>query len=128
MAMDKLTPTGARGKIEAATEALVSNAAATGAVALDAAAANAFELTLTGNVTLSINNPPPAGEMQTITIVAKQDGTGGRTITFPASVRWPANTAPAVSTVANTRAVFVMTTTDGGVTWLAGLSGAGYVA
>ena len=128
MSLNRLTSPGARGRIDAATETVVANGAATGAVALDLSLANVFELTLTGNVTLSFTNPPPPGEMQTVTIIARQDATGGRTITFPASIRWPADAAPAVGTTAGHRAVFVLSSTDGGSTWLAGLSGSGYVA
>jgi hypothetical protein len=55
--------------------------------------------TLTGNVTYTFTAPANHGRVQIRLI---QDATGGRTVTWPASVRWPGGTAPAVNTGANT--------------------------
>ena len=52
-------------------------------------------ITLTGNITtLTLTAPPGVGNFL-IKII--QDGTGGRTITWPASVLWPGGTAPTLS-------------------------------
>jgi len=42
---------------------------------------------------------------------------GQSTVTWPASVDWPAATAPTLSSGANEVDVFVFYTTDGGTTW-----------
>jgi len=55
-------------------------------------------ITLTGNVTLAFTAPAGVGNFLLRII---QDGTGSRTITWPASVRWPGGTLPTLSTGAN---------------------------
>ena len=52
---------------------------------LDASLGNTFKLTLTGNATLTISNPPAAGFSQRITLIVIQNGTGGWVLTYPAS-------------------------------------------
>lgn len=57
-----------------------------------------------GNATFTFSNPPKAGTL--ITIVLIQDGTGSRTVTWPATVKWTAGTAPTLTTTASKRDVF----------------------
>lgn len=57
-----------------------------------------------GNATLTFSNAPKAGTLVIVTII--QDGTGSRTITWPASVKWPGGTAPTLTTTASKRDVF----------------------
>jgi len=56
-------------------------------------------ITLTGNIT-TMSFTAPAGTGNFLLRVV-QDGTGSRTITWPASVRWPGGTPPTLSTGAN---------------------------
>jgi hypothetical protein len=51
-----------------------------------------------GNATLSFTAPHNSAGLILIII---QDGTGGRTITWPGTVKWPGGTAPTLSTGAN---------------------------
>ena len=46
-----------------------------------------------------------------------QDGTGNRTIAFPASVDFAGGTAPTLSSGANDVDIFVFVTSDGGTTY-----------
>lgn len=57
-----------------------------------------------GNATFTFSNPPKAGTL--ITIVLVQDGTGSRTVTWPATVKWSGGTAPTLTTTASKRDVF----------------------
>lgn len=57
-----------------------------------------FELTLTDSPTFTFANLA-AG--RPITVVLIQDGTGSRTVTWPASVDWPGGTAPTLTTTAS---------------------------
>lgn len=57
-----------------------------------------------GNATFTFSNPPPAGSL--VTIVLVQDGTGSRTATWPASVKWGGGAAPTLTTTASKRDVF----------------------
>lgn len=50
--------------------------------------------TLTGNVTFTFTNPK-AGARYLLILV--QDGTGGRTATWPANVKWPSGLAPTLT-------------------------------
>jgi hypothetical protein len=50
---------------------------------------------LTGNIT-NLTITPPSGSCN-LTLIVKQDATGGRQITWPASVLWPGGTAPILS-------------------------------
>lgn len=54
---------------------------------------------LTGDVgTLTLNNPISGFGY---TLVLKQDGTGGHTVTWPGTIKWPAGAAPTLSTAGN---------------------------
>ena len=59
---------------------------------------NKQKLTLTGNCTFTF--VAPAGACS-ITLKLIQDNTGNRTITWPATVKWPAGTAPTLTTAGN---------------------------
>lgn len=61
-------------------------------------ARSVYDLTLTGNCTLTF--PTPTAGRQ-FTLVLNQDATGSRTVTWPSSVRWPAGTAPTITSTAN---------------------------
>lgn len=87
-----------------------------GAVELDCAAANSFAVTLTSNCTITIANPPPTG-YACLRVRLTQDGTGGRTVGWPAAVKWPAATAPVMTATAGATDLVVLESDDGGATW-----------
>ena len=78
---------------------------------------NVFELTLTGNVTYTFSNPPVNNIGGSFTLIQKQDGTGSRTVTWPASVKWASGSAPTVTAAASSIDIFTFITTDGGASW-----------
>lgn len=81
----------------------------TGAVALDYSSAQHYRIhTMAGNVTLSVTNPPPAGNLASMTVRIEQNGTL-RTVTFPGAV------IPAMQI--NTTYLFTLLSWDAGVTW-----------
>ena len=63
---------------------------------LDLSTGNLLELVLTGPTTLAFSNP----KIGTYIIKVKQDGTGGRTLTFP-SMKWSDAAVPSITTAAN---------------------------
>jgi hypothetical protein len=79
----------------------VDNGNSSTADTIDWAAGQKQKSTLTGNCTYTFQ-PDPAGPCNLIFKVI-QDGTGSRTVTWPGSghVKWPAGTAPTLSTAAN---------------------------
>jgi hypothetical protein len=79
-------------------------------------------LTLTGNCTYTFPTPV-AGK--SFTLIQKQDGTGGRTVTWPASVKWPGGTAPTLTSTASKADKFIFTAIDGS-SWLGSNGGQNY--
>lgn len=57
----------------------------TGAVTVDITNGNMQSMTLTGNTTLTFSNPAPTGKFGYYQLFVSQNGTGGWTLTFPAS-------------------------------------------
>lgn len=100
----------------------VSNTAVTGTFTMDFATANFFDLTLTGNTTISPSSIPPSSRMWAGTIVAKQDATGGRTITWPAGTKYPGGVVPPPTTTANAIDVWSIMTYDGGTSYIVSLT------
>ena len=104
------------------TEHEVTSASTTGSYSLDCGAANFWDLTLTGNITIAPTNIPPATRMWAGTIVAKQDATGTRTITWPAGSKYPGGVAPPATTTANAIDIWSLMTYDGGTSWIVSLT------
>ena len=69
--------------------------------------------------TLAFSSVPASGLVATVTIKRVKDATGtARTITWPASVKWPAGAAPTLSATSGAIDVITLLTEDGGTTWL----------
>ena len=85
--------------------------------------ANVFETELDANTTVVFSNPPAAGTATDSTAyamslkVVQDSGASGYTVTWPASVDWPAATAPTLTATASAVDQFVFYTYDGGTTW-----------
>ena len=94
------------------TGSQTSNISAMGANAVDCSAGNYFTKTITGATTFTFTNVP-AGVAYTFTMEVTLNGSNA--ITWPASVKWPADTAPTI-TDGKTQ-LFVFITDDGGTRW-----------
>jgi len=64
---------------------------------VDWSVANRHTVTLTGNVTFTFTSP---GGDAILYLRLVQDGTGSRTVTWPAAVKWPAATPPTLTVTA----------------------------
>ena len=104
------------------TEELVSASTST-AYTINLANGSVQYLTLTGNCTYTFPTPV-AG--QSFTLVQKQDATGSRTVTWPASVKWPSSTAPTITATASKADKFVFTAIDSS-NWLGSVAGQNYL-
>ena len=71
------------------------------------------KITLTGDPTLTFSNPPSSGTQIEFEIEFVQDATGGRTVTYPASVVETVT----ISSVANTTTIVTFRTNDGGTNY-----------
>lgn len=97
--------------------------AASGATeTLDLADGDTFDVTLTADCTITLAGAT-SGRSSTMTVVTRQDGTGGRDITWPGSVDWLVTPAPDTTPLAVN--VYVLWSFDGGTSWGGTLVGAG---
>jgi hypothetical protein len=78
-------------------------------------------LTLTASCTFTFPSPVSG---QSFMLFLKQDGTGGKTATWPATVKWPSATAPTITSTANRTDKFVFT--SDGTSWLGSNAGQNY--
>lgn len=97
----------------------------TGATTANLANGNMQYGTLTGNVTFTFSGATNGSECEMV-LSLTQDGTGSRTITWPAAVKWAGGVAPTISTAASANDQFVFRTRDGGTTWYGALIGKGF--
>lgn len=81
-------------------------------------------ITLTANCTFTLAGAT-AGRATTLELVLAQDATGGRTVTWPASVKWSGGT-PLLSTAASAVDRVVLVSYNGGTTWYGDVVGTGY--
>lgn len=95
---------------------VTQDAGAQGAKVIDFGVGEIIDWTLVGNITnITLNNWPASGIHGRLTLYLTQDGTGGRTVAWPAAVRWGTAGAPTLSAASLTD-VIVLTTKDGGTT------------
>jgi hypothetical protein len=99
----------------------VATANTSTAYTIDLAGGSVQILTLTGNCTFTF---PTATAGQSFILLLKQDGTGGRTVTWPASVEWPGATAPTITNTASKMDKFVFTAADSN--WYGSVAGQSY--
>lgn len=81
---------------------------------------NFVTATLTGNCTFTFSNPSAGAS--SFTLFLTNDATPGRSITWPASVKWPNATIPTRTTTANKTDVYTFFTLDGGTNWYGSLT------
>ena len=94
------------------TGSYYSNIVTLGANDVDCSAGNYFKKTITGATTFTFSNAP-ASVAYSFTMEITLNGSNA--ITWPASVKWPADTAPTI-TDAKTQ-LFMFITDDGGTRW-----------
>lgn len=97
---------------------VVSTVASTGSTEiLNLASGNVFDLTLDASTVAISLTGATASAACSITVVLRQDSTGGRQVTWPASVTWQGGDAPVLSAAPNAVDFVVLTTLNGGTTW-----------
>lgn len=104
------------------TETKVIATISAGSLPIDLSLGSLYTVALGGNGTVVFSNPPASGKLGAFTIVFTADGTL-RTITWPASVKWPAGTAPTLTSTNTKIDVVTLITIDGGTSYLAFVAG-----
>lgn len=92
------------------------------ALTVDLANGTVQNVTLTASCTFTF--PTPAAG-KSFMLLLKQDGTGSRTVTWPASVKWPGSTAPTITATASKGDKFVFTAD--GTYWWGSIAGQNYL-
>lgn len=95
-------------------------------VTLDLSEASVFYVEHNANCTISFSNVQADIDCVSVTLIMKQSSSGGKTLTFPASVKWSGGVPPLFSTGPNAYNVFTLFTFDNGTTWLSHLAGKDY--
>lgn len=93
------------------------------ALTIDLANGSQQVITLTGNVTFTF---PAAATGKAFTLYLKQDATGGRTVTWPSSAKFPANTAPTITSTASKMDKISFQCPDG-TNWIGVVNGQNYL-
>ena len=91
------------------------------AYTIDLANGSVQILTLTGNCTFTF---PTATAGRSFIMILKQDGTGSRTVTWPAAVKWPGGTAPTITSTASKLDKYIFT--SDGTNWYGSNAGQNY--
>jgi hypothetical protein len=99
----------------------VATANTSTAYTIDLANGSVQILTLTGNCTFTF---PTATAGRGFTLLLKQDGTGSRTVTWPAAVKWPGGTAPTITSTASKMDKYVFVAD--GTNWIGSNAGQNY--
>jgi hypothetical protein len=92
------------------------------AATLNLADGNFFAATLNANCTFTFSLGVNNTSATSFTLLLTNDGTSGRSIVWPASVKWPNSTVPTRTTSANRSDVYTFFTTNGGANWYGALA------
>lgn len=106
------------------SEVTSTPAISSGSLTLNLDNSNVFLVSLNSNITtITISNVNTSSNTsQGFTIIFTADGTQ-RSISWPASVKWPGGTAPTPTSTSTKKDVYHFITTDGGTSWLGFIAG-----
>lgn len=94
---------------------VVNTVAAAGTTeTLDGDDYNIHDITLDESVTFTFTTGATVAQF---TLILRQDGSGGNSVTWPASVKWHSLTAPTILTTASAVHVLEFLTVNSGTTW-----------
>lgn len=105
------------------TEKLNAVGSTGGSVTADFSLGRHYSITMTSNTTFTFSNPGVTGTAVPYVFYLKQDGTGSRTVTWPASVKWPSGIAPTLTTTAGRTDEIVLISRDGGTSYSGSIRG-----
>ena len=103
----------ARAELKDYAETRVAPAAAA-TIDLDYELGPVFEPTLDQNTVFTFSKPPATTIAGSFTVIVHQDGTGGWSITWPATVDWPGGVVPVPTTGPTDVHIFSFLTVDAG--------------
>lgn len=104
-------------EIGGSASALGTATSSSGTLDLSDASKTIWSATLAANAT-TVRLPTGMTNPLTLSVILTQDSTGGRTVTWPASVTWLPGSAPVINPTASSRTVVTLVSIDGGTNWL----------
>lgn len=97
--------------------------ASTSSTTVDLSTANVFKITIAATTTFTfINAPSGTSNVFSFTLILVNDGTAGRAVSFPSSVKWAGGILPPRSTAAGAVDIWTFFTDDSGVTFFGSLA------
>jgi hypothetical protein len=108
-------------RLQSYRETVTTVTPSAGTATCDLSTANVFDLTLNAASTaLAFSNAPTSGLAFSFTVIVRQDATGNRALTYPASVKFTDAVTPVLATGASKVDVLTFFTVDGGTTYFGG--------
>ena len=89
-------------------------AGVTGAQAINWSTSRWYDLTLSGDVTLTFTGLPASGTPATLMLAIHQPSGGGKIVTWPSVMAWDEGTAPLQSAIGSATDLYSMVTLNGG--------------
>lgn len=109
------------------TEKVVPASISSNTLTLNLSSGNLFTCSLNSNITtLTISNPPSGSNTAIgFSLIFTADGTA-RSVTWPASIKWPGGTAPTLTSTNNKRDFLSFLSTNNGTDYLGFVGGQNY--
>jgi len=85
-----------------------------------------YDLTVDSDVTFSFDGASETSGGNLVTVILRQDATGGRSINWPTDILWNAGSAPSLSTNAGDISLITFVTPNGGTDWIGLFGGTGF--
>ena len=97
-----------------------------GSVTMDCGTANNFRIKITNNSNITFSSVPVDSDNTASDIYSMQvlvvNGTGGASLTWNGTIRWPGGVTPQRTTANNGQDIWVFITYDGGSNWYGNLA------
>lgn len=92
-------------------------------ITIDLDTATVFNVTVNSNIdTITVANSQAVGLTSSFVLITEGDGST-YTITWPASFKWPDNTAPTYTSTSSKKDVYTFFTVDNGTSWQSFIAG-----
>jgi hypothetical protein len=105
------------------TESYINRGSALSSIDFSSISGSVQEVQLIGTPVTFNFYATTSGFTSKMQIIIKQDATGSRLVTWPSSVKWPAGSAPTLSTGGHAYDVARFMTVDGGTRWFGWVDG-----
>ena len=91
-------------------------------VSMNTTSSDVFQISLTGDTTLSFSGTPTSGDLTSKMIIVTQ-GSGVFTMTWPTSIKWASGFEPTISGLNGAVDIFTFITRDAGTSWYGFVNG-----